>query len=87
MAFQIWMGYCESGLVTEANVHEVAEGLTRYLESEKWARDDGRYIESFDPAPSPEAKANRRVEKRSSDGSDPNAEWVAPWAKTDDSKD
>ena len=98
MAFQIWRGYRERGLVTEANGHEGAEGVTRYLESEKWARDDGRYIESFDkwisgkkwrdrPAPSAEAKANRRVEKRSSDGSDPNAEWVAPWAKTDDSKD
>ena len=41
-------GYCESGLITEANVHEVGEGLTRYLDSEKWSRDDGRYIESFD---------------------------------------
>jgi uncharacterized protein YdaU (DUF1376 family) len=98
MAFQLWMGYCESGLLTEANAHEVDEGLTRYLESEKWARDDGRYIESFDkwiggkkwrdrPNPSAEARANRRVVKRSSDGSDPTAEWVAPWAKSDDSKD
>ena len=91
-AFQIWMGYCETGVVTEANVHEVDEGLTRYLDSDLWSRDNGRYIISFAkwlhgkkwrdrPQPSAEAKAKAAAKnvKRSSEGNDPNAEWVPPW--------
>jgi uncharacterized protein YdaU (DUF1376 family) len=89
-AFQVWMGYCETGVVTEANVHEVDEGLTRYLDSDLWSRDGGRYIISFAkwlhgkkwrdrPQPSAEAKAAAKNGKRSPEGNDPNAEWVPSW--------
>jgi uncharacterized protein YdaU (DUF1376 family) len=89
-AFQIWMTYCDQRVITEANVAEVFDGLTRWLDSELWSREGGRYIQSFArwlhakkwkdrPNPSPDAKAARRATKRSRDGYDPNAEWIAPW--------
>jgi len=91
-AFQVWMSYCDDGTITEENVHEVHEGLTRYLESDLWSRDGGRYIVSLAkwlhgkkwldrPKPSAEARAEAKTKKRSSDGNDPNVEWVAPWRK------
>lgn len=43
-AFRSWMVHCERGVVTEANAHEVEEGLQRYLDSDQWERG---YIGSF----------------------------------------
>jgi uncharacterized protein YdaU (DUF1376 family) len=78
--FQIWMGYCESGVVTEENVSRVFDGLSRWLESDLWSRENGRYIQSFakwlhgkkwldSPAPSAEAKASKKAQK----------EWRPVW--------
>jgi hypothetical protein len=83
------------GTVTEAMLPEIADGLTRWMQSDQWKRDDGRYIPSpvkwlrdkrwlDHPPASAEAKAERRGMKRSSEGVDASAEWVAPWAAEKD---
>ena len=45
-------------------------------------RHTGRMWKDHPPA-SAEAKVTKRGAQRSSDGVDPNAEWVAPWKKGD----
>jgi uncharacterized protein YdaU (DUF1376 family) len=94
-AAQIWLSMIDLGLVTDAMIPDIEAGLTRWVESDQWMRDDGRYIPSpvkwlrdkrwlDHPPASTETKAERRGMKRSSDGIDPNAEWVAPWAAEKD---
>jgi uncharacterized protein YdaU (DUF1376 family) len=88
MAAQIWINHVESGAITEATVPEVFAGLERWRGSDLWARDDGRYITTLakwlhkklwkdSPKQSAAAKAERRAAK-TSDGSDPLAEWAPP---------
>ncbi|MGE5571104.1 MAG: hypothetical protein ACM3S5_18875 [Rhodospirillales bacterium] len=94
-AFQVFLSLWSAGKITSDDLPEIDAGLDRYLDSELWARDDGRYIQTpanfldgpkgplwkDHPKPSVEARARRKSAKRSSDGIDPNAEWVPSWRK------
>jgi len=93
-AYRMWMTYCEQGVVTEANVHQVEEGLQRWLDSDEWSRENGRYIPSFykwlierrwkdRPKPSTEAEARRRGQKKSSEGNDALAIFEPEWENKD----
>jgi uncharacterized protein YdaU (DUF1376 family) len=44
LGMQVWISLVDSGEITEANVHEVFEGLERWKNSELWAKENGRYI-------------------------------------------
>lgn len=88
-AFQVWMTFCETGEISEAAIPEIEAGLQRWLESELWARDGGRYIPSLAQwlhqkrwldRPIPSAEARRAAKPRASrDGCDPEAEWLPSW--------
>lgn len=43
-ACQAWISLCDLGEITDANVGEVFDGLDRYLKSEAWAKEGGKYI-------------------------------------------
>ncbi|MCC6591630.1 MAG: YdaU family protein [Bryobacterales bacterium] len=90
LAAQIWLSYVDTGVIADAALIEIEAGLSRWLESDQWTRDDGRYVPSLakwlrdkrwldHPPASAEAKATKRSAKRSSEGIDPNAIWIAPW--------
>jgi len=89
-AAQTWLSLVATGVITEATVPEIETGLSRWMKSDQWMRDDGRFIPSpvkwlrdkrwlDHPPASAEAKAAERGSKRSRDGIDPNAEWIPPW--------
>ena len=100
-AFQVLMSLTDKGDVTEADSPRMEPGMRRWLDSAVWAPGQERFSAEWrkfsawisgkawraNPAPSAEAKAAKRVDKRSSDGSDPNAEWVAPWKNTNERND
>ena len=84
LALQIWISHCDRGEITEENINEVFEGLDRWLDSDQWARDGGRYIPSLarwlaDMAwrdrPKPSAEAIERQETPEY--------WVPPWLTAD----
>jgi len=84
LASQIWVSHCDRGEITEENVHEVFDGLARWLDSDQWARDDGRYIPSlarwladlaWRDRPKLSAEARERQEAPEY--------WVAPWRTPD----
>ena len=97
MALQILISLVDKGDVTEADAPLMEPGMRKWLESAVWAEGQERFSLEWrkfsawisgkawraNPAPSAEAKAARRVVKRSSDGSDPNAEWVPGWKKSE----
>ena len=91
-AAQTWLSLVTSGVITESVISDIEAGLARWIKSDQWARDDGRYIPSpvkwlrdkrwlDHPPASAEAKTAERNSKRSRDGIDPNAEWIPPWRK------
>ena len=88
-ACRAWLTYCRNGEITEAMLPEIFEGLQYYIDSEDVAKG---FITSFDtwilnkrwkdrPAPSAEAQARRRGEKKSSAGNDPLAIFEPEWQK------
>lgn len=94
LAAQLWLSYADTEQITEDALPEIEAGLKRWLESDQWTRDDGRYVPSLakwirdkrwldHPPASAETKVARRGAKKSSEGVDPNAEWVAPWKQKD----
>jgi uncharacterized protein YdaU (DUF1376 family) len=86
LAMQIWISYCEQGIITEQNVGEVFAGLERWKKSGQWTRDGGRYVVSLAkwisgkmwldrPAPSQDEVEREHAPKL----------WRAPW-KTEDGR-
>lgn len=89
-AAQTWLSLVTSGVITEAAIPEIEAGLSRWMKSDQWTRDEGRFIPSpvkwlrdkrwlDHPPASAEAKVAERSAKRSRDGTDPNCEFVPPW--------
>lgn len=95
-AARSWISLVSRGEITEDNVAEVFAGLDRHIDSAKWAEDDGKWIP--DPSTflmgnekhsgrmwkdKPKAASEYVAPKRSSAGTDPNAEYVIPaeWFK------
>lgn len=103
LAAQYWTDFCEEGVIVAEkppgvvesdppySIGDVCQGLARYIESDLWARDDGKYIVSFAKWISgkkwrdhPKISAAARAAKQdvSSEGVDPNAVWQRPdWWK------
>jgi hypothetical protein len=91
-AFQTFLSLWSLGKITEPDLPKIDDGLNRYIESDLWSRENGRFIPApanflngekgpmwkDNPKPSEAAIAARRGAKRSSDGRDPYAEWVDP---------
>jgi hypothetical protein len=81
------------GEITEADANAIHGGMRKWLDSEVWSEGQGRFSAEWrkfsawisgkawlaNPAPSVAAKQAGSSGKRSSDGIDPNAEFVAPW--------
>jgi hypothetical protein len=74
--------------ITEATLPEVMAGLNRWIASEQWQKENGRYV----PAPSkwlrekkwldqPKAAEEYVEPAPSSAGTNANAEWRPPWSK------
>ena len=94
LSAQIWISLAGNGTISAAVIPEIESGLTRWIESDQWTRDDGRFVPSpakwlrdkrwLDTPPvAAEVKIAKRSAKRSSEGVDPNAEWTMPadWKK------
>ncbi|CAB4130483.1 Protein of unknown function DUF1376 [uncultured Caudovirales phage] len=89
---QTWLFLVEGGVITEASLPNLNAGLDRWIESDQWTREDGRFVPSpvkwlrdkrwlDHPPASAETKIERRGAKRSGDGVDPNAEWIPDWKR------
>jgi len=75
--------------ITGETLPEVMAGLQRWLDSEQWAKENGRYIPAptkwlreklwRDHPPQSQEAIQSAKPKRSNRGTDPNAVWVPDW--------